>query len=149
MPSLLEPATLNQFLTQVQEDFNVEEIKWWIQGRRQMVRRNDRYLIKFNRVLVWLTLVLFIVFIISGYGVTNPELIRELTGGVFTRAISLNLHLKLAFPVLALLTIHVLIGAKSALTRWGVKQGRLLNVFLILLGIFAVTLLLLMQYFVL
>jgi len=115
----------------------------------QMGKTNDRFLTKFNRVLVWLTLVLFIVFIVSGYGVTNPELIRELTGGVLTRAISLNLHLKLAFPILALLTIHVLIGAKSALTRWGVKQGRLLNVFLILLGIFAVTLLLLMQYFVL
>ena len=113
-----------------------------------MVRRNDRYLIEFNRVLVWLTLVLFIVFIISGYGVTNPELIRELTRGVFTRAISLDLHLNLAFPVLALLTIHVLIGAKSALTRWGVKQERLLNAFLILLGVFAVALLILMQYFV-
>jgi len=114
-----------------------------------MRRANDRFLTKFNRALVWLTLVLSVVFLISGYGITNPELIRELTGGVFTRAISLNLHLNLAFPVLALLTIHVLIGAKSALARWGVKKGRLLNVFLILLGIFTVALLLLMQYFVL
>ena len=114
-----------------------------------MRKAHDRFLTKFNRVLVWLTLVLSVVFLISGYGITNPGLIRELTGGVFTRAISLNLHLNLAFPVLALLTIHVLIGAKSALARWGVKQGRLLNVFLILLGIFTLTLLLLMQYFVL
>lgn len=114
-----------------------------------MRKANDRFLTKFNRVLVWLTLVLSVVFLISGYGITNPELIRELTGGVFTRAISLKLHLNLAFLVSALLTIHVLIGAKSALARWGVKQGRLLNVFLILLGIFTVTLLLLMQYFVL
>lgn len=113
-----------------------------------MGKANDRFLTKFNRVLVWLTLVLFIVFIISGYGVTNPELIRELTGGVFTRAISLNPHLNLAFPVLALLTIHVLIGAKSALTRWGVKEGMLLNVFLLLIGIFTMTLLALMQYFI-
>ncbi|HUW48171.1 MAG TPA: hypothetical protein VMW36_05470 [Patescibacteria group bacterium] len=113
-----------------------------------MGKAYDRFLTKLNRVLVWLTLVLFIVFTISGYGITNPELIRELTGGVFTRAISLKLHLNLAFPVLALLTIHILIGAKSALTRWGVKQGRLLNAFLILLGIFAAALLILMQYFV-
>ena len=113
-----------------------------------MGKANDRFLTKLNRVLVWLTLVLFIVFTISGYGITNPELIRELTGGVFTRTISLNLHLKLAFPVLALLTIHVLIGAKSALTRWGVKQERLLNAFLILLGVFVAALLMLMQYFV-
>jgi thiosulfate reductase cytochrome b subunit len=111
-------------------------------------KANDRLLVKLNRVLVWLTLFLFIVFIISGYGITNPEVIRELTGGVFTRAVSLNLHLNLAFPVLVLLTIHILIGAKSALTRWGVKQGKLLNSFLILLGVFAVALLTLMQYFV-
>jgi hypothetical protein len=114
-----------------------------------MGKINDRFLTKLNRVLVWLALVLFIVFTISGYGITNPELIKELTGGIFTRAISLNLHLNLAFPILALLTIHILIGAKSALTRWGVKQGRLLNAFLILLGIFAVAVLILMQYFAL
>jgi hypothetical protein len=113
-----------------------------------MGKVNDRFLTKLNRVLVWLTLVLFVVFTVSGYGITNPELIRELTGGVFTRAISLNLHLHLAFPVLALLTIHILIGAKSALTRWGVKQERLLNAFLILLGVFVAALLILMQYFV-
>jgi hypothetical protein len=112
-----------------------------------MGKINDRFLTKLNRVLVWLTLILFIVFTISGYGITNPELIRELTGGVFTHTISLNLHLRLAFPVLALLIIHVLIGAKSVLTRWGVKQKRLLNAFLILLGVFAAALLILMQYF--
>jgi len=104
---------------------------------------------KLNRLLVWPTLVLSVIFVVSGYGITNPGLVTELTGGVLTRAVSLKLHLVLAFPILMLLTIHVLIGAKSALTRWGVKEGILLNVFLLLAGIFTMDLLALMQYFIL
>jgi hypothetical protein len=113
-----------------------------------MERKWDRCLIRFNRLLVWVTLVLFIVFIVFGYGILNPRLVGELTGGVLTRTLSLQLHIDLAFPLLTLLLIHILIGAKSALTRWGIRQGRLLNVFLILLGVLAITLLALMQYLV-
>ena len=113
-----------------------------------MEKSSDSCLKKLNRLLVWPTLVLSVIFAISGYGITNPGLVTELTGGVLTRAVSLKLHLVLAFPVLMLLTIHVLIGAKSALTRWGVKEGTLLNVFLLLIGIFTMTLLALMQYFI-
>jgi hypothetical protein len=113
-----------------------------------MGRASDHYLIKFNRLLVWLTLILFIAFISFGYGILNPRLVGELTGGVLTRTVSLQLHIALAFPLLTLLLIHILIGAKSALTRWGVRQGKLLNAFLILLGVFAITLLTLMQYLV-
>jgi len=113
-----------------------------------MKKTSDYYLIRFNRLLVWLTLILFIAFIIFGYGILNPRLVGELTGGALTRTISLQLHIDLAFPLLTLLLIHILIGAKSALTRWGIRQGRLLNVFLILLGVFAITLLALMQYMI-
>jgi thiosulfate reductase cytochrome b subunit len=120
----------------------------YLKGARQMERTSDHYLKKLNRLLVWPTLVLFVIFVISGYGITNPGLVSELTGGVLTRAVSLKLHLDLAFPILMLLTIHVLIGAKSALARWGVKEGMLLNVFLLLVGIFTMTLFALMQYFI-
>lgn len=114
-----------------------------------MERAKSSYLKKFNRLLVWLTLVLFIIFALSGYGIINPELTSALTGGLLVRSLSLYLHLNLAFPILTLITIHVLIGAKSALTRWGVKEGRLLDSFLIILSIFSISLLALMQYFIL
>jgi thiosulfate reductase cytochrome b subunit len=119
------------------------------EGTRQMEKTNDHYLKRLNRLLVWPTLILSAIFVISGYGITNPGLVTELTGGALTRAVSLKLHLALAFPILVLLTIHILIGAKSALTRWGVKEGILLNVFLLLVGIFTMSLLALMQYFIL
>jgi hypothetical protein len=94
-----------------------------------MGKASDNYLIRFNRLLVWLTLILFVAFILFGYGILNPRVVGELTGGLLT-----------------LLLIHILIGGRTALIRWGVKQGKLLDAFLILLGVFAVTLFAVMQY---
>ena len=113
-----------------------------------MEKKRSSYVRKFNRWLVWPTAVLFAIFAVSGYGVINPELTSALTGGLFVRSFSLYLHLNLAFPIMTLITIHVLIGVKSVLTAWGVKEGKLLYAFLIALGVFTVTLLALMQYFV-
>ena len=103
------------------------------------------YLKKFNRILVWPTLVLFIIFAVSGYGIIRPEMIGELTGGILNRSLSLNLHMNLALPVLALLMIHVLIELRFTLIRWGVKDGMMLNVFVIGLGVFCSVLLVLMD----
>jgi cytochrome b subunit of formate dehydrogenase len=105
-------------------------------------------LTRFNRLLVWPILVLFIILAVSGYGITNQGLTSELTGGVFTRDFSLYLHKSLVLPALTLLMIHVLISLKKALTRWGIEEGNLLNGFLILLGAFTLALLVLLQYLV-
>lgn len=106
------------------------------------------YLKRFNRLLVWPTLILFILLTVSGYGITNPSLIGELTGGVLNHTFSLYLHMKLVLPTLLLLMVHILIAIKSTLTRWGIKEGKLLNTFLILLGAFTVVLIIIMQYLV-
>ena len=106
------------------------------------------YLQRFNRLLVWPTLILFIFLTISGYGTLNPGLISELTGGLFTHAFSLYLHTNLVLPALTLLMIHILIAMRSTLTRWGIRNGKLLDAFLVLLGAFVLTLMALMQYLV-
>jgi hypothetical protein len=115
---------------------------------KRMVEPRKNYLQRFNRLLAVPTLILFTLLAISGYGITNSNTIRELTGGVFTRALSLYLHTNLVLPALTLLTIHILIAIRSTLTRWGVKEGNVLNAFLILLGAFIVTLIVMMQYMV-
>ena len=102
---------------------------------------------RFNRLLVWPTLIFFIILAISGYGIVNPGLVGELTGGLFGNSIfSLRIHMALVLPTLMLLMTHVLIAIRSTLIRWGVKEGRLLNAFLILLGAFTVALIVLMQF---
>lgn len=111
----------------------------------KMAREKSSYLVRFNRILVWVSLIPFVFYTISGYGIRYPKLIGELTGGILTRALSIHYHNVLAAPVLLLLLIHVLIGLKVTLTRLGVSEGKLLYAFLIALGAFATALLLIVQ----
>ena len=104
------------------------------------------YLVKLDRLLILPTLVFFIIYVLTGFSVTNPKLVNELTFGVLTHALSLYLHTTLALPVMILLSIHILIGIRSSLIRLGMKDSKLLNVFIIVLGVFSTTLLILMQF---
>ena len=102
---------------------------------------------RFNRLIVWPMLVLFVILAVSGYGILNPT-VSKLTGGLFTHLSSLNLHTTLTLPALTLLMIHILIALRSTLTRWGIREGRLLDAFLLLLGAVVLTLMVVMQYLV-
>ena len=44
--------------------------------------------------------------------------------------------------------IHILIAIRSTLTRWGIREGKLLDAFLVLLGAFVLAVAVLMQYLV-
>jgi len=92
--------------------------------------------------------VLFVIYTMSGFGISNSATTSKLTGGVFSFSNSLYLHLNLAVPVLILLMIHVLIGLKTALKRWGVEEERLVNAVLIALGVLATALIFLLRYLV-
>jgi hypothetical protein len=113
-----------------------------------MGETGEDHLQSFNRLLVWPTLVLFILLAVSGYGTLNPGLVSELTGGLFTHLFSLRLHTTLVLPTLTLLMIHVLIAIRATLTRWGIRTGKLLDAFLVLLGAFVMAVIVLMQYLV-
>lgn len=114
-----------------------------------MTQKEDGFLQRFNHLLAWFTLLLFGALAISGFGMTNPVLTSRLTGGLFNAAFSIYLHANLAVPALILLLVHFLIGAKTALTRWGIKENSLLNVFLIILGAFLAALVILGRYLIL
>ena len=94
---------------------------------------------------MWPTLVLFVAFVIVGYGITKPEIVNALTGGVLTRSVSIYLHTVLTAPVLILIMIHVLIDVKLALDRRGVGYGRLADALLITLGIITSAVIVLLQ----
>jgi len=110
------------------------------------MEKNASLLQRINHTLAWVTVALFIPFALSGYGATNPEVTMLLTGGVFTRAFSLYLHVRLAAPVLILLMIHILIGGRTALTRLGVREGRILDLSMILIGLVVTALIVWLQY---
>jgi|SRR5271157_2882729 len=113
------------------------------------MKKEDGYLQRFNRILAWFTAVLFAFLAISGFGMTNPGLTTRLTGGIMTPTFSMYLHANLAAPVLILLLIHVLIGMKNALTRFGITDSKTLNATLLILGLFLGTLIILARYLML
>jgi cytochrome b subunit of formate dehydrogenase len=110
-----------------------------------MDKARDDYLQRLNHAIVWLLAFLLILLAVTGYGITNPQVVDELTGGILTHPLSLYLHTLLDFPVFVLLMIHVLIGLRSALLRRGVKDGKMLSAFLLILGLYSVFLLVVMD----
>jgi len=88
-----------------------------------------------NRVIVWVLLILIVLFVISGYGLLKPSLIRSLTGGRIDYQMSLFIHTTLDTPLLVFLLVHVIIEAKFLLRRWGVKNEKILNITLMTLGL--------------
>lgn len=87
-----------------------------------------------NRASVWITLVLMIVFVGTGYALTRPNLIYSLSSGLIDYQTALYLHTTLDVPLLSLLLLHIMIEIKFSLMRWGFKNQRLLNVLILLLS---------------
>jgi hypothetical protein len=60
------------------------------------------------RMLVaWLLLAVTVVYLLSGFGISNQEIVGPLTGGLLGKALAFRLHDVLWLPFLALLVLHV------------------------------------------
>lgn len=110
-----------------------------------MGKTSTIYLLKVNRILVWFLLVFLAIFVTTGYGITNPNLVSALTGGFMDLSWSLNLHKTLDLPLMALLLIHILIELRFTLARWGIRNEKALNILLVAIGLFLTSLLILMD----
>ena len=88
----------------------------------------DNFLIKLERFSAWVLLVLVILYIISGYGITK---------GIIDPVFSRYLHDKLlAIPFFIFFALHVGITTRYALMRWGVfKTSKSANIYIFILGL--------------
>lgn len=66
-----------------------------------MVRVNRR------RLVSWALLSLTLLFLLSGFGITDPWLVRPLTLGLMDKALSQQIHLLLWGPFLIVLVLHM------------------------------------------
>jgi hypothetical protein len=92
------------------------------------------YLMRIDRVVVWILLLFMILIIVTGYGLTKPNLIYSLTGGTINFQSASYLHRVLDLPLMIFLLIHVVIETKFSLMRWGFKNQKLLNLLLLMLA---------------
>jgi hypothetical protein len=111
-----------------------------------MEKKRNSYLAKLNRMLIWPTFVLFVFYVICGFGIINLSSVSALTGNVLDRDRSAYFHTTLTAPVLILLLIHMMIGLRFNLIHWGVREGKLLNASVIGLGAFFIALFIILQY---
>ena len=80
----------------------------------------------FDRVVAWSLWALLLLMMLSGY---------MLTRGFIDRSWGFLAHMELAIPIMALFTIHFAIRLRFMLLRWKTKEGLLVNLVPILVGI--------------
>ena len=61
----------------------------------------------FKKIIHWLLLIISLVLIISGYGITNFWLIEKLTFGLLTKALSFKIHNFLTIPFILIMATHI------------------------------------------
>ncbi len=61
------------------------------------------------RLVHWLLLVLALLTVVSGLGITEFRVVEALTFGVFNKAVAFQLHLWIWIPFLVFLAAHLLL----------------------------------------
>lgn len=85
--------------------------------------RAERAFAKLDRYSAWLSAVLLLLFFVSGFGMTKPALVSQLTGGLITWRVAYDLHNLLHIPLMVTFTVHTFTGVRRALLR-RTKQRR-------------------------
>jgi len=71
-----------------------------------MIRKSNFQFIK--QVIGWSLLVLMVLFIITGFGITQFRTVEKITFGLLGKALSFKVHLKLWIPLIILLSLHII-----------------------------------------
>ena len=80
---------------------------------------------RIDRAVVWFLLILFLVFMISGYMITR---------GFIDRYYGLMLHTELDLPIMIVFVVHAIINIRFFLIRKGMKDDKRLNLFSLTIG---------------
>lgn len=70
-----------------------------------------------KNIIHWLLLVMIIVYLISGFGITEYRTVEALTLGLLTKKLSFQIHDYILTPSLILLFLHVFIPLFSRLLQ--------------------------------
>ena len=55
----------------------------------------------------WLLTVLVIIYLITGFGITEYRIVEPLTFGLLTKSLALKIHINLEIPFIILLILHI------------------------------------------
>jgi len=66
-----------------------------------------------KRLVIWLLGGVTVIFLLSGFGITAPDLVIPITLGIFSKSFSYQLHTYLWGPFLILLLLHIYLAQKK------------------------------------
>ena len=61
----------------------------------------------FKKIIHWLLVVLLIIFLVSGFGITEFRTVESITLGLLTKNLAFKIHENLWIPLLILLGLHL------------------------------------------
>jgi hypothetical protein len=67
-----------------------------------------------KRLVIWLLGGVTIVFLLSGFGITSPDLVTPLTLGLLGKSVSYQIHTYLWGPFIILVLLHIYLGQKKS-----------------------------------
>jgi len=60
-----------------------------------------------RRTIHWLLTVLVIVYLITGFGITEYRIVEPLTFGLLTKSLAQRIHISIEIPFIILLILHI------------------------------------------
>ena len=77
----------------------------------------ERSLLWVDRSAAWLSALLLVLYVVSGFGMTKPLLVESMTGGLITWRVAYDMHNLLHIPLIVGFTIHTFMGLRRAVLR--------------------------------
>ena len=60
-----------------------------------------------EKTIRWLLLIVIVIYIVTGYGITEFRTVEDLTFGLITKPLAFKIHDALSFPFMTLVVLHI------------------------------------------
>jgi succinate dehydrogenase hydrophobic anchor subunit len=87
------------------------------EDRKRRPMRLEWLLSRVDHVAAWISAAIMVLYILSGYGMTQAARAQTLTGGLMTPGRAFTLHNNLYIPLLITFTFHTFMGLRRVLIR--------------------------------
>jgi hypothetical protein len=87
------------------------------QDRKRRPMRLEWLLSRVDHVAAWISAAIMVLYIVSGYGMTQAARAQTFTGGLMTPGRAFTLHNNLYIPLLITFTFHTFMGLRRVLIR--------------------------------
>jgi len=83
-----------------------------------------RWLSRVDRWAAWISAGLLFLYVVTGFGMTKPDLVSTMTGGLISWRVAYDMHNVLHIPLIIVFTFHTFTGLRRMLLR-RTKRSRL------------------------